>query len=65
MSHSPGRWHSSLVIKMALVKLIREYDFRLEDDRKRVKWYWETSQMPYESTKVLMKRYRKPDCTST
>ena len=62
---SPGRWHASLVIKMALVKLIQEYDFRLEDNGKRVKWFWETFQMPYENTRVLMKRYRKPDYTAT
>ena len=44
---------------MALVKLIQDYDFRLEDDGKRVKWFWETFQMPYENTKVLMRRHRK------
>jgi len=58
-SDSPGRWHASLVIKMALVKLIQEYDFRLEDDGKRVKWFWETFQMPYEGTRVLMKKRKK------
>lgn len=61
--HSPGRWHASLVIKVVLVKLIQEYDFRLEDDSKRVKWFWETFQMPYEDTRVLMRKRRKHDCT--
>ena len=50
---------------MILVKLIQEYDFRLEDDAKRVKWFWETWQMPYESTRVLMKKRGKPDVTSS
>ena len=52
-------------MKMALVKLIQEYDFRLEDNGKRVKWFWETFQMPYKSTRVLMKKCRKPDYTAT
>ena len=48
---------------MVLVKLIQEYDFRLEDDSKRIKWFWETFQMPYESTRVLMKKRKNPGCT--
>ncbi|KAL8824241.1 MAG: hypothetical protein Q9191_005189 [Dirinaria sp. TL-2023a] len=52
----PGRWHSSLVMKMTLVKLIQEYDFRLEDSKKPVRWHWESFQMPYESTKMLIKK---------
>ncbi|KAG6990988.1 cytochrome P450 [Physcia stellaris] len=52
----PGRWHASLIIKMVLVKLIQDYDFRLEAGGKRVKWFWETFQMPYEGTRVLMKK---------
>ncbi len=61
-SRSPGRWHASLVIKMVLVKLIQEYDFRLENDGKRVKWFWETFQMPYEDTRVLMRKRKQVDC---
>ena len=53
---SPGRWHASLVIKMVLVKLIQNYDFRLEVSGERVKWFWETFQMPYERTRVLMRK---------
>ena len=52
-------------MKMVFVKLVQEFDFRLEDGNKREKWFWETFQMPYESTRVLMKkRYRKPDSMS-
>lgn len=58
----PGRWHASLVIKLVLVKLIQEYDFRLEDEKKRVKWFWETFQMPYENTRVLMRKRRESGC---
>ena len=43
-------------MKMALVKLIQEYDFRLEDDKRSEEWFWETFQMPYESTRVLMRK---------
>ncbi|KAI9690295.1 MAG: hypothetical protein M1822_009256 [Bathelium mastoideum] len=52
----PGRWHASFVIKLALVNLIERYDFRLEGEPSSYKWFWETFQMPYESSKVLMKR---------
>lgn len=41
---------------MALVHLILRYDFRLEDDSKSYKWFWETVQMPYESSKVLFRK---------
>ncbi|KAI9660584.1 MAG: hypothetical protein M1821_009936 [Bathelium mastoideum] len=52
----PGRWHASFVIKLALVNLIERYDFRLEGEPSTYKWFWETFQMPYESSRVLMKR---------
>ena len=53
---SPGRWHAALVLKMALVELLQKYDFRLEDEGARVKWWWETFQMPVEGTRVLLRR---------
>ncbi len=55
---SPGRWHAALVIKMALVHLILKYDFRLENENESHKWFWETFQMPYESSKVLFRKRR-------
>lgn len=41
---------------MALVELLQKYDFRLEDEGARVKWWWETFQMPVEGTRVLVRR---------
>ena len=41
---------------MVLVKLIIEYDFRLEDGKAKVKWFWETFQMPFENTRVLFRK---------
>ncbi|KAI9709132.1 MAG: hypothetical protein M1820_003578 [Bogoriella megaspora] len=52
----PGRWHASFVIKLALVNLIERYEFRLEGEPSTYKWFWETFQMPYESSRILMKR---------
>ncbi|MCJ1248353.1 hypothetical protein MMC30_005570 [Trapelia coarctata] len=52
----PGRWHAALVLKMALVQLLKEYDFRLENEGARLKWWWETFQMPYESTRVAFRK---------
>lgn len=54
-SHSPGRWHSALVIKMVLVQLMTDWDIRLQDENTRKYFFWETFQMPYESTGVLFK----------
>ena len=53
---SPGRWHGALVIKMAIIHLVTNYDFRLEDEKAKTHFFWETFQMPYESTRVLFKR---------
>ncbi|KAL9123111.1 MAG: hypothetical protein Q9187_000340 [Circinaria calcarea] len=55
----PGRWHGALVLKMAIVHLVARYDFRLDDATVSQKWFWETFQMPYESTRVSF-RPRSP-----
>ncbi len=62
--HSPGRWHSALVLKMVLVHLIQNYDFCLEDKLSSHKWFWETFQMPYESSEVLFRK-RSHKCEPT
>ena len=49
---SPGRWHGALVMKMALVSLLSRYEFRLDNADAGQKWWWETFQMPFESTTV-------------
>ena len=59
MLSSPGRWHGALVVKMAVIQLIKEYDFRLEDEKARRFFFWETFQMPYESTRVLYRKRAK------
>jgi len=41
---------------MALVELLQKYDFHLEDEGARVKWWWETFQMPVEKTRVLVRK---------
>lgn len=58
LSYSPGRWHATLVIKMALIHLISNYEFRLDGDPSSYRWFWETFQMPYEKSQVLMRRRR-------
>ena len=50
-------------MKMALVHLILEYDFRLEGELASYKWFWETFQMPYESSKVLFRKRQKDKAT--
>lgn len=49
----PGRFHASLTIKMLLSQLLLRYEMKLEDEKARTKWSWETFTMPYESTRVV------------
>ena len=44
---------------MALVRLIADYELRLEGELSSYKWSWETFLMPYRSSKVLMRK-RQP-----
>jgi hypothetical protein len=53
---SPGRFHAALVMKMVLVHLVSNYDFRFEDEKARRQFRWETFTMPYESTQVLLRQ---------
>jgi hypothetical protein len=57
---SPGRWHADLVLKLALSRLLSVYDFRLEKPETQHRWWWETFQLPYENTRVLFRRRKKP-----
>ncbi|KAL8719998.1 MAG: hypothetical protein Q9225_003068 [Loekoesia sp. 1 TL-2023] len=52
----PGRWHGALVIKMVVVELLKRYDFHLEDENAKTHFWWETFQMPYESTRLVFSR---------
>ncbi|KAI4214045.1 MAG: hypothetical protein LQ351_003449 [Letrouitia transgressa] len=51
----PGRYHASLVLKLIVIHLVSRYDFRLEKEEQPWKWYWDSFQMPYESTRVLVR----------
>lgn len=50
----PGRFHASLIMKMVLVYLVSNFDLRLEDEKARRQFSWETFTMPYEGTRVLL-----------
>ncbi|KAI0481374.1 putative cytochrome P450 [Xylariaceae sp. FL0804] len=50
----PGRFHAGLVIKMVLSHLLLGYELRLENDKARTRWSWETFTLPYESTRVVL-----------
>ncbi|KAI0410415.1 putative cytochrome P450 [Xylaria grammica] len=58
----PGRIQASLVIKMVLSELLLNYDLSLENDKARTRWSWETFTMPYESTRVSLKRRTDSSC---
>ncbi|MCJ1475924.1 hypothetical protein MMC13_004588 [Lambiella insularis] len=52
----PGRWHGALVLKLAIIQMVSDYDFRVEDTKARRHFLWETFQMPYESTRLLFRK---------
>jgi hypothetical protein len=52
---SPGRWHASVVMKLVIAHIVMGYEIRLEDEKARTLWRWETFIMPYESTRFLLK----------
>ncbi|KAL9074039.1 MAG: hypothetical protein Q9157_004529 [Trypethelium eluteriae] len=52
----PGRFHASLVMKLAIAHIVKHYDFYLQQPNKRHRWFWETYMMPYESTTILLRR---------
>ncbi|KAI9691509.1 MAG: hypothetical protein M1822_007580 [Bathelium mastoideum] len=52
----PGRFHASLVMKLAISHIVRHYEFRLEQPEKRHRWFWETYMMPYESTTIQLRK---------
>ncbi|KAI9711711.1 MAG: hypothetical protein M1820_001855 [Bogoriella megaspora] len=55
-SQLPGRFHASLVMKLAIAHIVKHYEFRLEQPQKRHRWFWETYMMPYESTTILLRK---------
>ncbi len=53
---SPGRYHAALVMKMVVIYLVSEYEFQLEKPGKPWKWWWDNLAMPYEGTRVLVRK---------
>lgn len=51
----PGRWYVSEMLKLALVHLITEYDFKLEDSRPR-SFNWTTAVVPRMRTQILLRK---------
>ncbi|RAK98108.1 cytochrome P450 [Aspergillus ibericus CBS 121593] len=49
----PGRFHATLILKLALVNILLRYHIRLEDPKMQSHWMYEAFSMPYESTKVI------------
>ncbi|PYI08311.1 putative cytochrome P450 [Aspergillus sclerotiicarbonarius CBS 121057] len=50
----PGRFHATIVLKLALANILLRYHIRLEDPQMRSHWMYEAFSMPYESTKVIL-----------
>jgi hypothetical protein len=53
---SPGRFHASIVMKLVIAQIIMRYDIKLEDEKARTLWSWETFVMPYESTQMILRK---------
>jgi hypothetical protein len=53
--YSPGRFHASIVMKLVIAHIVMGYDLKLEDEKERTLWSWETFTMPYESTRFVLK----------
>ncbi|KAH8700861.1 putative cytochrome P450 [Talaromyces proteolyticus] len=52
----PGRHHASLVLKLVVATLLVDYEIELDAKRSRRHWTWESFSIPYNSTRVLLRR---------
>ncbi|KAI4224898.1 MAG: hypothetical protein L6R36_004324 [Xanthoria steineri] len=52
----PGRYHAALVLKMVLIHLLRDYEFKLAAPGQPWKWWWDNLAMPYQGTRVFLRR---------
>lgn len=53
VSHSPGRFYAAAVMKVILVQIILDYDFRLADPS-APRWFtWRSSMLPRKATRVI------------
>lgn len=53
-AYSPGRFHASIVMKLVIAHIVMRFRIKLEDERARTLWSWETFIMPYESTRFVL-----------
>jgi hypothetical protein len=53
MSHSPGRYYASAVMKVILGQIIMGYDSKLVDPTAQRWWTWRSSMLPMEKTIVV------------
>jgi len=42
-------------MKLVIAHIVMRYEMRLEDEKARTSWSWETFVMPYESTRFVLK----------
>jgi cytochrome P450 len=50
----PGRFHASIVMKLVIASILVRYNVKLEDEKAKTLWSWETFTMPYESTRFIL-----------
>jgi len=41
-------------MKLVIAHIVMRYNMKLEDDKARTLWKWETFTMPYESTRFVL-----------
>ncbi|QKX59174.1 uncharacterized protein TRUGW13939_06306 [Talaromyces rugulosus] len=51
----PGRFHAALVMKIILAHIVSHYELTLES-KGRTKFMWESFTLPYDSTRVSLKK---------
>jgi len=54
--NSPGRFYASLIMKLILSEILSKYTIKLENEKARTKFYWESFTMPYESTRIILQK---------
>ncbi|KAF2244930.1 cytochrome P450 [Trematosphaeria pertusa] len=58
----PGRWYVSETMKLALLHLIFNYDFKLAKERSPRSFFWTTALVPRMDTRVLLKERETTKC---
>ena len=52
---SPGRFYASFIMKMVLVHILVNYDFKLVNEKAPRVWAWRTFRIPYEKAQMLFR----------